>query len=152
MKTKSEQDGEHPSSNYLVVEDAESPSTWHLRVRDKDGAADHTLMGAAWAALHSGYRGNKYEGPDKQKAIDKLTALYKSEKMDTPSEASSPAAAPGQLEAEQPRKADGSYHGAAAATGEAYDCSEDCEDPDDHLAAAEMHDKAAALHHADGNE
>jgi hypothetical protein len=29
-------------------------------------------MGAAWAALHGGYRGNKYEGPDRSAAIAKL--------------------------------------------------------------------------------
>ena len=43
-------------------------------------------MGAAWAALHGGYRGNKYEGPDKAKAIKKLKAMYKSKGMKTPSE------------------------------------------------------------------
>jgi hypothetical protein len=41
-------------------------------------------MGAAWAALHGGYRGNKYQGPNKSAAIAKLTALYKSEGMDVP--------------------------------------------------------------------
>lgn len=81
---KSEADGKHPSSHYLVVEDPASPSKWHLRVRDAAGKPDHRLMGAAWAALHGGYRGNKYEGPDKQQAIAKLTALYKSEGMPTP--------------------------------------------------------------------
>jgi phage I-like protein len=85
MVTKKEGDGEHPSSHYLVVEDAEHPSTWHLRVRDASGKPDHRMMGAAWAALHGGYRGNKYEGPDKAGAIAKLKALYKSEGMDLPS-------------------------------------------------------------------
>jgi phage I-like protein len=84
--TKAEGDGDHPSSHYLIVEDPEKSTTWHLRVKDKSGANDHGLMGAAWAALHSGYRGNKYEGPDKSKAISKLKALYKSEKMKTPDE------------------------------------------------------------------
>jgi hypothetical protein len=82
--TKKEADGEHPSSHYLVVEDAEKPTTWHLRVRGADGKPDHRLMGAAWAALHGGYRGNKYEGPGKETAIAKLRALYRSEGMDTP--------------------------------------------------------------------
>jgi hypothetical protein len=83
--TKSEQDGNHPASHYLVVEDPKKPSTWHLRVKDASGNADHRLMGAAWAALHGGYRGNKYEGPGKQEAITKLIALYKREKMEVPS-------------------------------------------------------------------
>jgi hypothetical protein len=83
--TKKEADGEHPSSHYLVVEDTEKPSTWHLRVRGTDGKPDHRLMGAAWAALHGGYRGNKYEGPNKPEALAKLKSLYESEGMDLPS-------------------------------------------------------------------
>ena len=52
--TKTEADGDHPASHYLVVEDPEHPSTWHLRVRDADGSINHTLLGGAWAALHEG--------------------------------------------------------------------------------------------------
>lgn len=74
-----------PASDYLVVEDAEQPSTYHLRVK-MNGKVDHTLMGAAWAALHGGYRGNVYEGPGKQEAIAKLKRLYESEGMAVPSE------------------------------------------------------------------
>lgn len=81
---KKEQDGMHPPSHYLVVEDAQKPSTWHLRVKDANGKVNHNLMGAAWAALHGGYRGNKYAGPGKQEAISKLTALYKKEGLDLP--------------------------------------------------------------------
>lgn len=55
----------------------------HLPTK-RNGKVDHRLMGAAYAALHGGYRGNKYEGPNKQEAIRKLTALYKSEGLDTP--------------------------------------------------------------------
>jgi len=87
--TKSEPDGRHPASHYLVVEDAEQPSTWHLRVRDANGALNHTLMGAAWAALHDGYRGKKYKGPGKEAAIVKLKVFYKSEGMDLPTESGS---------------------------------------------------------------
>lgn len=82
--TKSEGDGDHPSSHYLVVEDPKHPTGWHLRVKDADGKVDHGLMGAAWAALHGGYRGNKYTGPSKSEAISKLKSLYKSEGMKTP--------------------------------------------------------------------
>lgn len=71
--------------DYLVVEDSEKPSTWHLQVR-KNGKPDHTLMGAAWAALHGGYRGNKYAGPDSGKALEKLRELYESEEMPLPTE------------------------------------------------------------------
>lgn len=81
---KSEGDGKHPASHYLVVEDPQSPSTWHLRVRDTSGKVDRRLLGAAWAALHGGYRGNKYEGPNKQEAISKLRKLYEAEDMPTP--------------------------------------------------------------------
>ena len=51
---------------------------------ETEGKLDHHLMGAAWAALHGGYRGNKYEGPDKSEAIAKLKKLYEREKMDLP--------------------------------------------------------------------
>lgn len=83
---KSEGDGAHPSSHYLVVEDPNKSSTWHLRVRGMDGKPDHTLMGAAWAALHGGYRGNKYQGPQKEEALRKLMALYHSEGIPLPGE------------------------------------------------------------------
>jgi hypothetical protein len=73
------------AADYLVVEDPEKTSSWHLQVK-KNGKPDHRLMGAAWAALHGGYRGNKYEGPKKAEALKKLKALYKSEGMPLPSE------------------------------------------------------------------
>lgn len=82
-------DEQHKASkdpqDYLIVENPEQVSTYHLQVRT-DGKPDHQLMGAAWAALHGGYRGNKYEGPGKQEAIDKLRKLYEQEKMPVPSE------------------------------------------------------------------
>jgi phage I-like protein len=72
------------AKQFLVIDkDGEG----HLPVRQSpDGPLNHRLMGAAWAALHGGYRGNKYEGPDREEAIRKLKALYKSEGMETPSE------------------------------------------------------------------
>lgn len=75
------------ASAYLVVEDPEQTSSWHLPVKDADGKADHRRMGAAWAALHQGYRGSKYEGPKKTDALRKLKALYKAEDMAVPTEA-----------------------------------------------------------------
>lgn len=82
--TKSEEDGNHPASHYLVVEDPEHPSTWHLRVRDVNGKLDHRLMGAAHAALTVGYRGNKYEGTHKREAMSKLRRLYEEEGIPFP--------------------------------------------------------------------
>ncbi len=78
----------YPASDFLVVEDADKPSTWHLQVKE-NGKANHTLMGGAYAALLSpgGHRGNKYEGPGKSEAVKKLKALYASEKMDWPGDA-----------------------------------------------------------------
>jgi cation transport regulator ChaB len=73
----------YPASDFLVVEDQEMPSTWHLQVK-RNGKPDHNLMGGAWASLHGGYRGNIYEGPSKQKAISALKRLYNSEDMETP--------------------------------------------------------------------
>lgn len=74
-----------PSSDFLVVENPDEPSTWHLQVMDH-GKADHRLMGAAMAALTSsnGFRGNKYEGPKKAEALRKLKAMYKAEDMEMP--------------------------------------------------------------------
>jgi cation transport regulator ChaB len=83
--TKKEGDCAHPSSHYLVVEDSTKPTTWHLRVKGCDGKPDHRLMGAAWASLHGGYRGNKYSGPNKDTATGKLKRMYKSEGLDAPS-------------------------------------------------------------------
>ena len=73
-----------PTSAFLVVENPEAPSTWHLQVCDAAGNLDHRLMGASWAALHQGYRGNKYEGPGKQDAIARLKKLYEEEEMPLP--------------------------------------------------------------------
>jgi len=86
LATKREEDGDHPASHYLVVEDADKPSTWHLRYKDASGKVSRRLLGAAWAALHKGFRGNVYEGPDKAAAISKLKSLYKSEGLEPPGE------------------------------------------------------------------
>jgi hypothetical protein len=97
MKTKTEKyrlrDEQHPASNYLVVTDPDDTDTWHLRVRNTFGQLDFKLMGEAWAALHGGFRGNKYEGPDKDGAIQKLTKLYHSANMRTPDGQEPPRAA-----------------------------------------------------------
>ena len=84
--TKSEQDGNHSASHYLIVEDPQKPTTWHLRVKDMSGKPDPHLMGGAHAALMSpaGFRGNKYEGPNKAEAISKLKKLYAECKMEWP--------------------------------------------------------------------
>jgi hypothetical protein len=67
---------------YLITDEK---GNGHLPVRKSaEGPLDHHLMGAAWAALHEGFRGNKYEGPGKAEAIAKLKALYKSEGMPLP--------------------------------------------------------------------
>lgn len=85
--TKSE-GKQYPASDYLVVEDPEKPTTWHLRItKIPGGSPDHAQCGAAWAALHKGYRGNKYQGPNKAEAIKKLTAIYRKNKWPLPTEA-----------------------------------------------------------------
>jgi len=73
----------YPSSDFLVVEDAQKVDTWHLQVK-RNGTPDHNLMGAAKAALMAsgGHRGNPYKGPNKQEAIAKLKRLYASENME----------------------------------------------------------------------
>ena len=88
--TKSESDGDHPASHYLVVEDPKKSSTFHLRVKNAKGDVDPKLMGAAHAALlGGGFRGQKYQGPNKDEAIKKLKGLYKSKNMDLPGEKAS---------------------------------------------------------------
>ena len=82
-KTKTVAGKSRPAGDFLVVEDSDKPTTWHLPVK-VNGKPDHRLMGGAWAALHKGYRGNKYEGPGKAAALTKLKALYKSEDMPLP--------------------------------------------------------------------
>jgi uncharacterized protein len=77
---------EERAVKYLVT-DADGKG--HLPYTKDDGKPDHRLMGAAWAALHGGYRGNKYSGPNKDEAITKLKRLYKSEGMDVPKEGKS---------------------------------------------------------------
>ena len=47
---------------------------------------DRKHMGAAWAALHTDYRGHPYEGPDKAKAKAKLSAMYKAKGIPTPAQ------------------------------------------------------------------
>ncbi|MDE2107415.1 MAG: hypothetical protein KGL39_60020 [Patescibacteria group bacterium] len=79
--TKVEHDGSHEAHHYLVVGDEHNPATWHLPVMGPDGKPDHRHMGAAWAALHEGYRGHTYDGPDKEGALARLKAMYKSEGM-----------------------------------------------------------------------
>lgn len=77
---------EYWAEDFLVVEDAEKPSTWSLPVK-YHGKPDHGLMGNAYAALTHphGFRGKKYEGPNKAEALRKLKALYKSEGQPLPS-------------------------------------------------------------------
>jgi hypothetical protein len=66
-----------------LVEDGDKGS---LPYTGPDGKPDHRLMGAAWAALHGGYRGNKYSGSGKEEAIARLKHIYEQEGLDTPSE------------------------------------------------------------------
>lgn len=70
--------------DYLVVERQPGKQpVYHLPVKS-GGKPNHRLMGGAWAALHGGYRGQKYQGPDKAGALKRLMALYHSEKMPLP--------------------------------------------------------------------
>jgi len=70
---------------YLVTD---SDGKGHLPYTSSSGTPSRRLCGAAWAALFSpgGHRGNKYEGPDKEKAKAKLKQVYSSQGWDTPSE------------------------------------------------------------------
>lgn len=74
-----------PAGDFLVVEDPQSPTTWHLQVK-RNGTPNRGLAGAAWAALFSpqGHRGNRYGGPSTGAAKKKLRALYKAQGWETP--------------------------------------------------------------------
>lgn len=87
--TKKEPDGEHPASHYLAVGDSSKPSTWHLPVKDSSGKISPRHLGAAHAALTKGFRGNKYGGPGKGKALAKLRNLYHSAGMKWPEDSDS---------------------------------------------------------------
>lgn len=87
--TKKEPDGEHPASHYLAVGDSSKPSTWHLPVKDSSGKISPRHLGAAHAALTKGFRGNKYGGPGKGKALAKLQSLYHSAGMKWPEDSDS---------------------------------------------------------------
>ena len=84
---KAKRAGSPVASDYLIVEDSKDTSKWHLPVKES-GTPNHRLMGSAWAALHKGFRGKQYAGPDKDKAIAKLKKLYRSEGLPIPSEKS----------------------------------------------------------------
>lgn len=72
-----------PAGDFLVVEDPDQPSTWHLPVKTH-GELDSQLMGAAHAALTVGYRGNKYQGPNRAKALAALKKMYSDANMEWP--------------------------------------------------------------------
>jgi hypothetical protein len=72
--------------DFLVVENPDARSTWHMPItKVPGGEPDRALCGAAWAALHEGFRGNVYSGPKKQAAVDKLIAIYKKMDWELPS-------------------------------------------------------------------
>jgi len=83
--TKTIDGEEYEAGDFLVVGDPEKTSTWSLPVSQM-GEPDHTKMGAAHAALTEGFRGNKFEGTEEEKAtaLKKLKALYKKEDMEWP--------------------------------------------------------------------
>lgn len=65
--------------DFLVVEDPELKTTWHLPItKTPGGEPDRGMAGAAHAALFSpsGFRGKKYEGPKKGEAQKRLKSIY----------------------------------------------------------------------------
>ena len=74
--------------DFLVIEkDADGEVTGRRLpiTRVPGGKPNRNMSGAAWAALHKGYRGRKYAGPNKQKAITKLQNIYKANEWLLPS-------------------------------------------------------------------
>jgi hypothetical protein len=72
------QNADHPAGHFLIVDDENDVMTWHLLYKDAAGNIDIDLLGAAWASLMhpNGFRGNRYQGPGRSKAIVKLRAAY----------------------------------------------------------------------------
>ncbi len=79
----------HKAGDFLIVENPDMPTGWHLPVKIA-GVPNRQLAGAAWAALFDpkGYRGNPYTGPKKDEARRKLKALYKANGWPMPTNAS----------------------------------------------------------------
>ncbi len=83
--TKAEGDGDYPAEAYLVVEDPEKPTTWHLRVKERvNGKLEYTanMCGKAAAALGpKGFRGQQVQlsEEDRAAAKKKLLAIYRNE-------------------------------------------------------------------------
>jgi hypothetical protein len=58
-------------AKFLIPPKPGTKTTGHLNVSDRRHA------GAAYAALFKNYRGNSYQGPDKEALKRKLRALYR---------------------------------------------------------------------------
>lgn len=68
-KTKTEGGVAYPASDFAYVPDPEKPSTWKLRLTSTPGGnPDPRIVGAAAAALGPGYRGNRVELPESDRA------------------------------------------------------------------------------------
>lgn len=70
-------------TQYLITD---KDGKGQLPYTDSTGKSSSRLMRALWAALHEGFRGMKYDGPDKTAAIAKLKSVYKEERLETLSE------------------------------------------------------------------
>ncbi|MDB5057254.1 MAG: hypothetical protein JWO59_726 [Chloroflexi bacterium] len=113
---------------YLVS----GPGGKHLPVSKDDGAPDHRLMGAAWAALHEGFEGHAYAGADKDEAISTLRSLYEAESMTPPGDAAKAGGERQPNPEDDEHDADDEEEGGDAGD-EAEDDDED--DPEEHLTA-----------------
>ena len=79
--TKTEDGREYPASAYLVVEDPDHPTTWHLRYKEYVNGEllpTKNVCGRAAAALNPNepYRGRPYKGSRKEEAKRKLRGIY----------------------------------------------------------------------------
>jgi len=83
IKAAGESSGSY--GGYLVQDDTGK----HLPTK-QNGKLSHRLMGAAFAALTSNFRGKGYQGKGKREALAKLKKLYAREKLPLPSEKAIP--------------------------------------------------------------
>lgn len=78
MKTEDGKD--FPASDYAYVPDPEAPSTWKLRLTSSPGGdPDPRIVGAAVAALGAGFRGQRVDIPEGDRAgvIAKVRSAWK---------------------------------------------------------------------------
>ncbi len=84
---KTEDGVAYPATDFACVPDPEKPSTWKLRLAEgKPGNITRAQLGRAAAAMGPGFRGQKVELTDEERAAAKRRILAEYRKLDVPDE------------------------------------------------------------------